>query len=75
VISFHSLEDRMVKRFMRESGSGDRETARMAARVGLPLPPAQAHFRSISRDFPGDAECAENPRARSAVLRVAERLA
>lgn len=54
VISFHSLEDRIVKRFMR-----DADKSRLA-RVG--------------RYFPQEQECAGNPRARSAVLRVAEKL-
>ena len=53
VISFHSLEDRIVKRFVRDSqGAG---------------------IRKIGRYFPSDEESAENPRARSAVLRVAEK--
>jgi len=53
VISFHSLEDRIVKRFIRDSA---------------PV------LKRIDRNFPSDAESAENPRARSAVLRVAERV-
>ncbi|HUR40669.1 MAG TPA: 16S rRNA (cytosine(1402)-N(4))-methyltransferase RsmH [Verrucomicrobiae bacterium] len=65
-ISFHSLEDRIVKRFMRDqsrpsSGPGAGGAPRLK-RVG-------------KAQFPGDAEAAANPRARSAVLRVAEKLA
>ena len=70
VISFHSLEDRIVKRFMR----GDAE--RMPVRRGLPpAPEAALRFRVIGKSVTaGDAELAVNPRARSAVLRVAERV-
>jgi 16S rRNA (cytosine1402-N4)-methyltransferase len=58
VISFHSLEDRIVKRFMRDAASD-----------GAPL-----RLRKVARVFPSEAECEQNPRARSAVLRVAERV-
>ncbi len=72
VISFHSLEDRAVKRFMRDQSQDD------PAWAGLPqVPPqARAKLRRIGRAvFPSPAEVARNPRARSAVLRAAERLA
>ncbi|HEX9206818.1 MAG TPA: 16S rRNA (cytosine(1402)-N(4))-methyltransferase RsmH [Steroidobacteraceae bacterium] len=72
VISFHSLEDRLVKRFMRREAQGDPVYA------GLPNVPAHARPRLKlvgGAVMPGDAEVADNPRARSAVLRVAERLA
>ncbi|MGQ0529569.1 MAG: 16S rRNA (cytosine(1402)-N(4))-methyltransferase RsmH [Panacagrimonas sp.] len=82
VISFHSLEDRIVKRFIRETrvdAAGTVVTAREPqemARMGLPQTlDAPRAWKSVSRDFPGDAECQDNPRARSAVLRVAERCA
>jgi 16S rRNA (cytosine1402-N4)-methyltransferase len=74
VISFHSLEDRIVKRFMRDAGGREPQPA------GVPFPgaadamPRPAVFKRISRQFPAAAETALNPRARSAVLRVAERL-
>ena len=70
VISFHSLEDRIVKRFMR----GDAE--KVPVRRGLPPAPETAlRFRVIGKPVTaGDAELAANPRARSAVLRVAERV-
>jgi 16S rRNA (cytosine1402-N4)-methyltransferase len=58
VLSFHSLEDRIVKRFMRDAARGDAPTLE---RVG-------------KKQFPGDAELAANPRARSAVLRIAARI-
>lgn len=72
VISFHSLEDRAVKRFMRDQSQDD------PAWAGLPqVPPqARARLRRVSKAvFPSEAEVARNPRARSAVLRAAERLA
>jgi len=71
VISFHSLEDRQVKQFMREHASEDPMWA------GLPeVPPhARATLRLVGRkQRAGAAEVAANPRARSAVLRVAEKL-
>ena len=67
VISFHSLEDRMVKRFIRDN----------SREPGMPgLPPAmQPRLRAIGRAIhASEAEVRENPRARSAVMRVAERL-
>lgn len=71
VISFHSLEDRMVKRFLRDRSRVDPALAELPA-----VPPsAMPTFRLPSRAIrPGPAELAANPRARSATLRVAERL-
>jgi len=72
VISFHSLEDRIVKRFMRRNASEDERWR------GLPDVPDHARPRLalIGRAIrPGEDEVRRNPRARSAVLRVAERLA
>ena len=72
VISFHSLEDRMVKRFMREQSRGDPFPA------GLPVTRDQLRpaMRLLGKPRSADAqELVENPRARSAILRVAERLA
>jgi len=71
VLSFHSLEDRIVKRFIRAESQ-----APAAARHGLPPPaPVALRLEPIgAAQFPGDDEVAANPRARSAVLRVAERL-
>jgi 16S rRNA (cytosine1402-N4)-methyltransferase len=72
VISFHSLEDRLVKRFMRREAQGDPVYA------GLPnVPPhARPRLRLVGGAvMPGAEETARNPRARSAVLRIAERLA
>ena len=71
VISFHSLEDRMVKQFMQRESQPPQLPARLPVRAAdLPQPilslPAKA-----SR--PSAAEVAANPRARSAILRVAQR--
>jgi 16S rRNA (cytosine1402-N4)-methyltransferase len=70
VISFHSLEDRIVKRFFAREARGDE------AYVGLPsVPPhARPRLRLVGRLVrPGAAELETNPRARSARLRIAER--
>ncbi|HRX70469.1 MAG TPA: 16S rRNA (cytosine(1402)-N(4))-methyltransferase RsmH [Candidatus Competibacteraceae bacterium] len=72
VISFHSLEDRLVKQFMREQAHG-REWP-----LDLPVTgePEGKTLRLVGRPLrPGKVEAAANPRARSALLRVAERLA
>lgn len=82
VISFHSLEDRMVKQFFaRESGrtepvAGHTRRLRSAAPRGMPLPAElpPPRLRVIGRTLPDAAEIAANSRARSAVLRVAERV-
>ena len=71
VISFHSLEDRVVKQFLR-----DQSQAPAARRSLPPVPSAALSLRLIGHaQMPGEAELARNPRARSAVLRVAEKLA
>ncbi|WP_035475837.1 16S rRNA (cytosine(1402)-N(4))-methyltransferase RsmH [Burkholderia sp. WSM2230] len=72
VISFHSLEDRIVKRFMQAHATAPAVDRRLPIRaVDLPSPP----LKIIGRVFASDAEVAANPRARSAVMRVAERIA
>jgi 16S rRNA (cytosine1402-N4)-methyltransferase len=77
VISFHSLEDRMVKRFIEAHAHPERRMEQLDPRLRrLPLSPAQMpqpSLRALARVLPDDAEVAANPRARSAVLRVAER--
>ena len=71
VISFHSLEDRVVKRFMRDQARGREWPLDLPVRGG----PEGMTLRVIGRAIrPGSGEIAANPRARSAVLRVAERL-
>jgi 16S rRNA (cytosine1402-N4)-methyltransferase len=72
VISFHSLEDRIVKRFIRDEAAGP------VLPKGVPVTggPPPGRLRAIGKaQRATDAEMARNPRARSAVLRVAERLA
>jgi 16S rRNA (cytosine1402-N4)-methyltransferase len=71
VISFHSLEDRIVKQFMASKAHVKQPDRRLPIRaVDLPQPECEL----IARIKPSDAEIAENPRARSAVMRVAARL-
>jgi 16S rRNA (cytosine1402-N4)-methyltransferase len=72
-ISFHSLEDRIVKRFMREHSRPAPVPRGLAVREADRAPPKMRLIGKAQR--PSAAEIAENPRARSAVLRVAERLA
>ena len=75
VISFHSLEDRIVKQFVEAHAHPER--ADQGARA-LPLRADQLpvpRLRALARVRAGDAEVAANPRARSAVMRVAERTA
>jgi 16S rRNA (cytosine1402-N4)-methyltransferase len=72
VISFHSLEDRIVKRFIRERSSADRLPRGVPVRASeLPQPELRAVGRAVK---PSEAEVRGNPRARSAVLRVAEKV-
>ncbi len=71
VISFHSLEDRIVKRFMASKASVPQPDRRLPIRaVDLPQPLMQL----LGRTMPSDAEVAANPRSRSAVMRCAQRL-
>ena len=67
VIAFHSLEDRRVKEFIA------RESREMVDRRAPFAPPKAMRLQAVARIKPGDAEVAANPRARSAILRVAER--
>jgi 16S rRNA (cytosine1402-N4)-methyltransferase len=70
VISFHSLEDRLVKQFIARHARVDPALARLPLRESeLPAP----RLRAVARLMPDAAELAANPRARSAVLRVAAR--
>ena len=71
VISFHSLEDRIVKRFMASKASVPQPDRRLPIRaVDLPQP----EMKLLVRIKPSEAEIAANPRARSAVMRSAMRL-
>jgi 16S rRNA (cytosine1402-N4)-methyltransferase len=71
IISFHSLEDRAVKLFIR-----DHSGRVQGSRRGPPVAAAPARLAAVGKaQFPSEAELSVNPRARSAVLRVAEKLA
>ncbi len=73
VISFHSLEDRRVKRFIRDNA---RPPHVSGLPRGLPVPHAEPALRTVGKAMVADAdEVNRNPRARSAVLRCAERTA
>ena len=67
VISFHSLEDRIVKQFIAQH-SKDEYDRRMPFAA-----PKAMRLRALGRVRPSEAEVAGNPRARSAIMRVAER--
>ena len=72
VISFHSLEDRIVKNFMRDQSTADQLPKNLPLRADQ-LPKAQ--LRLVGKAVrPTAAEVDANPRARSAVMRVAEKL-
>ncbi len=72
VISFHSLEDRIVKNFMRSESVADDMPKNLPLRADqLPKP----KLRLVGKQMkPSAAEIAANPRARSAVMRVAEKM-
>ena len=72
VISFHSLEDRIVKRFIRLQEKGPPIPRGLPVRdADIPRP-----MRAVGKAVrPGSAECEANIRARSAVMRIAERVA
>ena len=73
VISFHSLEDRIVKRFMQAASRADRLPSNFPIRAGEI---DEATLTPVGRaNKASDAEVAANPRSRSAVMRVAERTA
>lgn len=72
IISFHSLEDRMVKQFMRKQSKGE------AVPKGLPILESELNknipLKTVGKAImPSEAEIEANPRSRSAVLRVAEK--
>lgn len=72
VISFHSLEDRIVKRFMRQHAKGDYLPSKLPVTQDYMKPKLKIIGKAIN---PSMEEITNNPRARSAVLRVAEKLA
>jgi 16S rRNA (cytosine1402-N4)-methyltransferase len=70
VVSFHSLEDRIVKQFLREASGGTASASRHLPQVAR----ASATFTRVGKAIrPSPAEVARNPRARSATLRTATR--
>jgi len=72
VISFHSLEDRIVKNFMREQSTADSLPKNLPVRADqLPKPKLRLVGKPVKASA---AEVAANPRARSAVMRVAEKI-
>ncbi|GAB3475576.1 16S rRNA (cytosine(1402)-N(4))-methyltransferase RsmH [Azotobacter salinestris] len=73
VISFHSLEDRIVKRFMRRQAKGEADKLPR----DLPIRPAvfEPRLKLIGKpQYASESELKANPRARSAIMRVAEKL-
>lgn len=71
VISFHSLEDRIVKRFMRDESRPPQLPARLPVRAAdMPRPKLALIGKPVR---PSDAEVSANPRSRSAVMRIAEK--
>jgi len=73
VVSFHSLEDRRVKEFLRRrSGNAPAPSRHAPVETGAPAAPT-FHLMSRKPVTPGAAELSHNPRARSARLRAAER--
>ena len=71
VVSFHSLEDRIVKQFLRDASGA---VANMSRHMPVAAPRSAATFTQVSKAIrPSDAELARNPRARSATLRAATR--
>ena len=72
VISFHSLEDRIVKRFLKEQAEPDKLPKDLPLRADQ-LPPPKIHL--VGKPVrASEAEVAANPRARSAIMRVAEKV-
>lgn len=71
VVSFHSLEDRIVKRFLRQASMAPKFPRKLPLREAeLPRP----RLKIVSKPLrPGPAEVAANPRSRSAILRIGER--
>ena len=73
VVTFHSLEDRIVKRFLREAAGANSGTSRHLPATASGIAPT---FASLSKAIrPSSAETLRNPRARSATLRAAVRTA
>ena len=72
VLTYHSLEDRIVKRFMRDNAKGEPYPRGVPA-LGMKKEPVMRLIGGAIR--PSDKEVQANPRARSAIMRVAEKIA
>jgi len=72
VVSFHSLEDRIVKRFLKERSGATPSGSRHLPEIAQRTPSFEAVAKPVRA---GEAELARNPRSRSATLRVARRTA
>jgi 16S rRNA (cytosine1402-N4)-methyltransferase len=71
VISFHSLEDRIVKQFIKKWSQG----VVIDPRYGIPIQTLPKRLMAIGKRIkPSSEECIRNPRARSAILRIAEKI-
>ncbi|WP_148713974.1 16S rRNA (cytosine(1402)-N(4))-methyltransferase RsmH [Chitinolyticbacter meiyuanensis] len=70
IIAFHSLEDRIVKRFMQDASKSDLPDRLPVRAAEVPPPPLRLIGKPIRATA---AEVDDNPRARSAILRVAEK--
>lgn len=70
VISFHSLEDRIVKQWMRRQAKGES----LPRSIPIKAKDIVTHLKLVTDMPPSDAEIAHNPRARSARMRVAEKI-
>jgi 16S rRNA (cytosine1402-N4)-methyltransferase len=70
VISFHSLEDRMVKQFMQQNSKVDVPRGMPLRESEIPKSP----LKILGRVKPTAGEIQQNPRARSAVMRIAEKV-
>lgn len=76
VIGFHSLEDRIVKNFIRDEARGFTADERLPARLPVQYQAAHVRLRAVGKSVRAtDEEVYANPRARSAIMRVAERVA
>ena len=74
VISFHSLEDRLVKRFIRDHSRGPQVPANMPLTEAQIADLGKPQLKAAGKMQPSEEEVADNPRARSSVLRLAEKL-
>jgi len=73
VVTFHSLEDRLVKRFLRQRSGGEPTGSRHRPDVAPATPPT---FDAVAKPVRAtEAEIGRNPRSRSATLRIARRTA